>query len=1269
MAPAHVSNYTTSNFLTPGQRTLSLTLLTFILLLYSCAQIDDPISDAEGPFVKPYIRGQLVAQISDQQERVRLNDESEIPIPDVEVSLLANDDDSIIATVYTDLSGRYSFSEIEPGEYKICWKKVGFHTNCREEVLEMNELPFRVERLNMSIDPDFDAVIYGNVKLRSGQIRVIEPVGYINHYATVQLVDDNGNILIDTYLNNFGDYVLPLKSDSSNIRVEAVTQNLIEPRTLVADMLQLKNAHRVDITLQNDAPRLEVIPNINGERVRTAPPGETIQLDANAIDLDGDDVSLQWILAGGNGSLNQEEGSPVLWTLPSSPGLYSVYLLANDGKGGFARVPTYIRATDDGITFSGKVNATDAPSVADAEVEINGEVIMTNDDGRFRLKVPEASQYIVNITKPGYNLVSRVYLDPVSAGRWTLTRGSTFNVDPTQPIQLTDHREYQDCEGPYSSRIDWERYQEQSKPRVVDAEGRIQRVNDRRPEDLMVQRTRECGPGFSVSIPANALVDEYGNPPTNNVDITLFTVDLLAPDDMPGDFSAFDINGNPGFMESFGAGSIVITADDQEYNLSEGMEANITIPIDQGQLSAPSAEPDQIPLLRYDRSEGIWNAIGEMERVDNTYQASVNQFSEFNADLVFQDPACIQIHSPQSNTDFPGLPASYRLEITIPQSAGAAPRVFDTFIDNSVPYHTVFSLPPNTNVVMVPYSEDTQVPYGTFIVNTGGPQNPASPFRPDYPYTACNGQVTLYSVNAPPIGTDDYLHGLYSFAATNLDSLQNDDIKDLINQSTINYYNNIDPRGYRQTLDGFRDRNNYETSEIIRAIYTNSVDLGFGRDMNCVRNPATDGGDDDIACYVTNYGDETFPDEADFQDAVFQDQDSKFATVAMEYSRIENPPGDAEEYSDSERVVKFFVYGADGNLINSADLDGRGARPIPQLCLVCHGGDTGGVIDFDGPNATPGFQDRESVNLGSVFVPFDLATFTIIDGIDPAFDKSAQQAAIKKLNIDIVKATNPGIAIEAIIDEMYDSGTVDNQIEDFVVDGWNANAAQREAYREVVGKSCRICHASQPVTNIFSQDIRFHEAEDFIELGTLIPIIVCSQRVMPHALRTYNRFWGSIDPHKPAILQAFGDSEAGGYDDFCSAANLDAPISGLGFEDIGAQSYLSGSCATCHAGPKDSVTRSEACESGSTVQASLLDLTAENAFSGIVNVTAVQPTTNMNLITPGNLDQSYLYQKLINAHEAAGVGGCGDHMPPFGSPLEEEEFNLIKEWIEQGAEP
>src|SRR5262249_54283485 len=151
------------------------------------------------------------------------------------------------------------------------------------------------------------------------------------------------------------------------------------------------------------------------------------------------------------------------------------------------------------------------------------------------------------------------------------------------------------------------------------------------------------------------------------------------------------------------------------------------------------------------------------------------------------------------------------------------------------------------------------------------------------------------------------------------------------------------------------------------AQYANSGDLGFGRDMHCRRNAASDGAFD-YACYVTNYGQPPAnnPDQQDAND-VLDPNKLPDATVAMEFSRVENPTGDPIEFPDNPRVVKFFAYDTKNPgtaPLLRADLDGHGNPPIPQLCMACHGGTLASVAADPNNPAGPkkgAFQSRNDI--------------------------------------------------------------------------------------------------------------------------------------------------------------------------------------------------------------------------------------------------------------------------------------------------------------------
>src|SRR5207248_4501157 len=117
-------------------------------------------------------------------------------------------------------------------------------------------------------------------------------------------------------------------------------------------------------------------------------------------------------------------------------------------------------------------------------------------------------------------------------------------------------------------------------------------------------------------------------------------------------------------------------------------------------------------------------------------------------------------------------------------------------------------------------------------------------------------------------------------------------------------------------------------------------------------------------------------------------------------------------------IVKFYVYNAAGTaLLASANLDGYGARPVPQLCMVCHNGAySGGTANVSG-HPVPGFTSPADVNLGSRFLPFDVHFYTFDpDPADAATASlAAQEPKFKQLNQEIVGFGNPGPATAELV--------------------------------------------------------------------------------------------------------------------------------------------------------------------------------------------------------------------------------------------------------------
>ena len=91
------------------------------------------------------------------------------------------------------------------------------------------------------------------------------------------------------------------------------------------------------------------------------------------------------------------------------------------------------------------------------------------------------------------------------------------------------------------------------------------------------------------------------------------------------------------------------------------------------------------------------------------------------------------------------------------------------------------------------------------------------------------------------------------------------------------------------------------------------------------------------------------------------------------------------------------------------------------------------------------------------------------------------------------------------------------------------------------------------------------------------------------------------------------------------------------------------------------------CHSGSSPQASM-SLEAGMIYDpvlGAVGVSSLE-APGLKRIDPGSSLSSYLVAKLED--KQASVGGIGDRMPLGSPPLDPIEIQVIREWIDQGAQ-
>jgi len=281
------------------------------------------------------------------------------------------------------------------------------------------------------------------------------------------------------------------------------------------------------------------------------------------------------------------------------------------------------------------------------------------------------------------------------------------------------------------------------------------------------------------------------------------------------------------------------------------------------------------------------------------------------------------------------------------------------------------------------------------------------------------------------------------------------------------------------------------TDPWVTAFYYNLGDLGFARRQSMRTFIGVDG-QTNVAMAVTNF--------RSIEDA--HCDRNPIATVCMEYSPRSYL--DSVDVTDAvsvmkslyQRYVQFTVYsGNTETLVKQASLDGSTPKPVPNLCVTCHGGNR--------------FEPGGSPNLGSVFIPFDAESFTYhrAFGTQPvafaALNKGVLQTQANPTVVNLIHgwygATDPTTA----------TGTFNaNYIPTYAPGGftaWSAGGATAAAeYNGIFKTSCRVCHNSRlpGYTLIDTWDA-------WQSLRGPQPSYAPCNLYMPAAQRTWGIFWGS----------------------------------------------------------------------------------------------------------------------------------------------------------------
>jgi hypothetical protein len=359
-------------------------------------------------------------------------------------------------------------------------------------------------------------------------------------------------------------------------------------------------------------------------------------------------------------------------------------------------------------------------------------------------------------------------------------------------------------------------------------------------------------------------------------------------------------------------------------------------------------------------------------------------------------------------------------------------------------------------------------------------------------------------------------------------------------------------QGRTLAFDAWRTPIKIDSPSATSAVFINKTDLNLTRDHHLIWN-----GGDQLAAYVCNHPgpapdpntDPTslFPSSLAIDaaiDAVLDVNASHprgrnlIACVAMDRMPIKSVTGQPVTGHEGETFVRFLIFGPNGDLLPSVNLDGNGEKFVPGACVACHGGTNYFKLangpPYDLPAASQplfgGFPEDGSGgnDLLSYFLPFDVDNFAF-HSTRPPFTKDDQQGQIFLLNsataqvdhtiaADINQQPAQATAFQQLLLRWYPNGIVFDSTND-VAPPYKKTQKDPNSeffYKNVVARSCRTCHVAMDQANF--------ELEDPVGL---VADLVCGQPLatfaidppgsessylMPNSRVTFDRFWLSDRP-------------------------------------------------------------------------------------------------------------------------------------------------------------
>jgi hypothetical protein len=335
------------------------------------------------------------------------------------------------------------------------------------------------------------------------------------------------------------------------------------------------------------------------------------------------------------------------------------------------------------------------------------------------------------------------------------------------------------------------------------------------------------------------------------------------------------------------------------------------------------------------------------------------------------------------------------------------------------------------------------------------------------------------------------------------------------------YYTAIDPTNAKDTLAKWKAVNLFDSGSgtQVEVVFGDVRDLGYGRRMTVRQNP-----DGTIAAYVENYMVGTLVNYAftglNVEAAIQRVPRWLVSTNAIEYSPA--PAGGAS-------FLKFFQFDVATGVRNmTVNLDGRGEKAMPGVCLSCHGG-RADPLTPPGAGGQPLFAlvaNSVTQHRGDAQARMQpLAVDTFAFWTTPGFTRADQEAALKAINMMVLctypragaaagaedncrPATSAGYEWQgtaaALIKAAYGGNGLPSAmyLDTHIPAGW---AGQTALYQGVVAPVCRTCHLLRGAGP--QDDIDFDSFLKFQGYADRIKVHVFDRGNMPLAKIVFDEFF------------------------------------------------------------------------------------------------------------------------------------------------------------------